>query len=195
MVVKVSARTTQSNPNWLRKLIKEYNEKSEAVVGFPSGAGGNSLRYPAQRTGQDGVVVRYSKPPTVLEVAFRNYYGVFIDPPAVIANPNKVEDPGVSGETPPRPFLKLARGEINKRTAPVAKESIKRINIGEMSKKTALSLMGAVSVGAVQSTIRGLKVPPNSPRTVRFKGSDNPLVDTGRLAQSVTYAVREPSGG
>ena len=41
----------------------------------------------------------------------------------------------------------------------------------------------------VQRTIRNLSDPPNSPITIHNKKSSNPLIDTGRLRQSVTYKV------
>lgn len=33
--------------------------------------------------------------------------------------------------------------------------------------------------------------PPNSPETVRRKGSANPLIDTGSMRKAITYVVRE----
>ena len=35
---------------------------------------------------------------------------------------------------------------------------------------------------------------PNAPSTIRKKGSDKPLIDTGRLRQSVNYVIK-PKGG
>jgi hypothetical protein len=32
---------------------------------------------------------------------------------------------------------------------------------------------------------------PNSPATIREKGSDNPLIDTGELRKAITYVVKE----
>lgn len=33
--------------------------------------------------------------------------------------------------------------------------------------------------------------PPNSPETIRRKGSENPLIDTGSMRKAITYVVRE----
>lgn len=33
--------------------------------------------------------------------------------------------------------------------------------------------------------------PPNAPSTIKAKGSDRPLIDTGELRKSITYVVRE----
>jgi len=55
----------------------------------------------------------------------------------------------------------------------------------------SLRRLGSVAVGDVQRTIRDIKQPPNAPSTIRKKGSDNPLIDTGRLRQSIEYAIGE----
>ena len=49
--------------------------------------------------------------------------------------------------------------------------------------------LGARIQRDVQRTIRELSSPSNAPVTVARKGTDNPLIDTGRLRQSVTYRV------
>lgn len=33
--------------------------------------------------------------------------------------------------------------------------------------------------------------PPNAPLTIKLKGSDKPLIDTGALRNSITYVIRE----
>lgn len=52
-----------------------------------------------------------------------------------------------------------------------------------------LEQVGVVAAGAVQEYITDLRTPPNAPSTIAKKGSDNPLVDSGAMRQSVTYAV------
>jgi hypothetical protein len=56
--------------------------------------------------------------------------------------------------------------------------------------KRGLGRLGAKVVGDVKLTITNLDSPPNAPSTVRRKGADNPLVDTGRLRQSIDFEVR-----
>ena len=51
------------------------------------------------------------------------------------------------------------------------------------------SLVGAYAADVVQQRIVDLKEPPNSPLTIKIKGSSNPLIDTGHLRQSVTWEV------
>jgi phage gpG-like protein len=54
---------------------------------------------------------------------------------------------------------------------------------------TTLEVVGNIAAGTVQQFMTDLKSPPNAPSTVRKKGSDNPLIDTGALRSSVTYEV------
>lgn len=49
--------------------------------------------------------------------------------------------------------------------------------------------VGAIAAGATQQYITDLRDPPNAPYTIKKKGSDNPLIDTGSMRSSVTYKV------
>ena len=49
--------------------------------------------------------------------------------------------------------------------------------------------------GIVQKTIKEGSFVPNAPSTIRKKGSDKPLIDTGRLRQSVNYHIKPKGGG
>jgi hypothetical protein len=62
----------------------------------------------------------------------------------------------------------------------------------------ALARVGAVAMGAVISFVRGdyyRETIPNAPMTIDKKGSDHPLIDTGQLVSSITYAVNGKKGG
>lgn len=49
--------------------------------------------------------------------------------------------------------------------------------------------LGESIVGMIQEFMTDLKNPPNHPATIANKGSSNPLIDSGRLRQSITYKV------
>ena len=49
--------------------------------------------------------------------------------------------------------------------------------------------VGAYAAGEVQERITDLREPPNAPRTIEAKGSDNPLIDTGFMQRSVSWEV------
>ena len=56
---------------------------------------------------------------------------------------------------------------------------------------TTLEIVGVVAAGTVQQFMTDLKSPPNAASTIRKKGSDNPLIDSGAMRGSVTYEVAE----
>lgn len=57
--------------------------------------------------------------------------------------------------------------------------------------------VGALAVGSTQEYILNLSSPPNSPSTIKKKGSSNPLIDTSNMIQSITYEIArvEPEEG
>lgn len=56
--------------------------------------------------------------------------------------------------------------------------------------RRGLGRLGAKAVGDVKRTITALDTPANAPSTIEKKGADNPLIDTGRLRQSIDFDVR-----
>lgn len=52
-------------------------------------------------------------------------------------------------------------------------------------------LLGQWCVGEIQKRIAAGTPPPNAPSTIARKGSSTPLIDTGQLRSSITYAVRK----
>jgi hypothetical protein len=55
----------------------------------------------------------------------------------------------------------------------------------------ALQLMGERIKDQLQGSIRELVEPPLSPYTIKKKGFDKPLIDTGHMLNSVDYDVKE----
>lgn len=52
-----------------------------------------------------------------------------------------------------------------------------------------LGKVGQIAQSSVQNYMVDLKTPPNAPSTIAKKKSSNPLIDTGALVGSITYAV------
>ncbi len=81
--------------------------------------------------------------------------------------------------------------------ATVAKQSALKRIVRAMSELTKpgenatdhLNRAGVVLVGEVQEQIRRGDYVPNAPSTVARKGSDKPLIDTGRLIASISHEV------
>ena len=58
------------------------------------------------------------------------------------------------------------------------------------SAESVLKEVGAFGVSLVQEKIGNGSFAPNAPATIKAKGSDHPLIDSGRMRQSVHYVVK-----
>lgn len=92
-------------------------------------------------------------------------------------------------DIPERSYI---RGTIDAKQAQID-EMTKDLVIGvvalRVSAHTALSRLGVYVTGWIQRYMTELSTPPNHPVTIERKGSSNPLIDTGRLRQSITWRV------
>lgn len=66
---------------------------------------------------------------------------------------------------------------------------LKQVLLMKISVENYYDLLGDYIVGQLKGYMTELDSPPNSPVTINNKGSSNPLIDTGRLRQSITYKV------
>ena len=71
-----------------------------------------------------------------------------------------------------------------------------RVVDGKLQPEQAMGLLGTREVAAIRNTIAGGAhiPPPLQPETIARKGSDRPLVDTGRLLNSIAYVVEKKGG-
>lgn len=94
---------------------------------------------------------------------------------------------------PSRPFLRDsvdANGDqINHFLQSMKKELLRGGSAEDVLKK-----IGVFQKGLVQEQIVKGDFAPNSEETVQRKGSDTPLVDTGRMRQSVNYVIQQKGG-
>lgn len=93
-----------------------------------------------------------------------------------------------TSDTPARPFMKQSfeNNEKQLRNACITLE--KKIVEGGTAQE-ALQKLGAVAKGIVQKEIRNGTFEPNKPSTIKRKGSDHPLIDTGHMRQSVQFVI------
>ena len=64
-----------------------------------------------------------------------------------------------------------------------------RVGGGKLTNDQALAQLGHMAVGDIQTAIeRGIS-PANAISTIKKKGSSTPLIDTGRLRQSITFRI------
>jgi len=92
---------------------------------------------------------------------------------------------------PRRDFFTPGGANAVEAAKPIARAGVKKINRGEATPEEILKKVGPIAQAQMQLAIRDLKEPPNAPSTIAQKGSDNPLVDTGLLQQSVSHVVRD----
>lgn len=126
--------------------------------------GGTSYGY-ASKAAADRDEVRFLKTGS-------GYMELGVTQPHVITIPaRRWLEPGVASATPE--LLQTVQDGIE------AGQSMDKI----------LEAVGVVAVGKVKVYMTELKSPPNAASTVRKKGSNNPLIDSGALRQSVTHQV------
>lgn len=92
---------------------------------------------------------------------------------------------------PERSFIRSTFEKNKIETGRVTAKLAKQFVEGKMSLAKALGVLGAWGVAQVKNTIaRGPHLtPPLKPATIARKGSDRPLVDTGRLLGSIQHEV------
>ena len=96
---------------------------------------------------------------------------------------------------PSRPFMRDSVDNNADKISSFCKSKLKGIANGSKTADAVLKEIGAMQVGLVQQTIRDGNFAPNSPRTIAQKGSDKPLIDTGKMRQSVHYVITDKRGG
>ena len=90
---------------------------------------------------------------------------------------------------PARPFLRQSSDEHQYEIKAFSARAAKEMIHGGTAEQ-CLDKIGVKMKGIVQKTIRDGDFVPNAPSTVRRKGSSKPLIDTGRMRQSVNYVIR-----
>lgn len=106
-------------------------------------------------------------------------------PVAMIAAINEYGAP--SRGQPPRPFF---RNMINAKQGewPNAIAGLLRAN--DLDAEKALDQTGAAIAGQLRQSIKDLTSPPLAASTIRRKGFDKPLIDTGHMFNSVDHEVK-----
>jgi len=85
---------------------------------------------------------------------------------------------------PPRPFVR--EGTIAKHKDEWGPQVGEALKASGMDARKALQGMGEIITGEMQEAIVDFTDPRNAPSTIKRKGFDDPLVDTGQMLRSVT---------
>jgi hypothetical protein len=119
--------------------------------------------------GTEGAGASYPDGESVLDVAFQHEFGIGV---------------------PERPFLRTGIRKNIDETNAIAAGLVKKINEGKIDIDSAGEIIGLKAAAGVAQHIVDIDSPPNSPATIKYKGSSNPLVNTQLLNQSITHEVR-----
>lgn len=101
---------------------------------------------------------------------------------------------------PERSFIRLTLAAMDEELQEVLRKLARKVVMEGMEVETALAILGQWCVAQIRGTITGSNEAfaplwdPLKPATIAAKGSDRPLVDTGRLLQAIQYEVRPGSG-
>lgn len=90
---------------------------------------------------------------------------------------------------PARPFMRKSVDENMSQIKAMCAAQLKKITEGGTTEE-ALTQIGTFQKGLIQQKIVNGSFTANAPSTIRKKGSEKPLIDTGRMRQSVNFVVR-----
>lgn len=90
------------------------------------------------------------------------------------------------GHVPPRPYFRPMVEDKSPQWGAAIEQNLvaKNYDVG-----ATLALAGDGIKGQLQQSIRDTNSPPLAPATIKRKGFDKPLVDTGHMLNSVDYEV------
>lgn len=105
---------------------------------------------------------------------------------------------------PARPFMSTTMDENRDRYARLAREYVMRIilasrrsqqSVGKGAAIIALKRLGNDVRNDLIKQIVAWDEPPNAESTVRQKGADNPLVDSGHMQRAIVWEIRQGNQG
>lgn len=95
-----------------------------------------------------------------------------------------------SSSIPARPFMRQSFENHGDELQAACDQVNVNLSNGSTA-ESALHELGVFVKGLVQSEIVDGGFAPNSAYTIAQKGSDTPLIDTGRMRQSVNFVIKE----
>lgn len=146
------------------------------LVGFPSG----DMHVPTIHKNENG--------------EYRTYDGKNVEDLEPIENAELAKALSFGTSTiPGRPFLEDGIASKKEELKKALQEEAKKVIDGGQAN---WNKVGTMAVGAVQEFVRGDYYKtnvPNSPKTIKYKGSDKPLIDGANLINDLKFVVQ--SGG
>lgn len=90
---------------------------------------------------------------------------------------------------PERSFIRSGFDSKEKKIRNTANKLLEQVLSMDLRVDTFFKTLGEYIVGELQDYMTDIRTPPNHPFTIAQKGSSNPLIDTGRLRQAITFRV------
>ena len=94
-----------------------------------------------------------------------------------------------TSNAPSRPFMRKSIDDNQEKIVAFMQAQAKRLIEGKATAQEIMQQVAVFQKGLIQETIVEGEFEPNAPSTIRKKGSDRPLIDTGRMRQSVMTIV------
>jgi hypothetical protein len=110
-------------------------------------------------------------------------------PVATVAAIQEFGAPAV--KIPARPFMQPTVRQKKDEWVKIVAEYLPQVALGKTTAFYVLDLVGRVAAADIKVTISNVYSPPNSPATIKRKGSSKPLIDTGLMLATVQNAVNK----
>ena len=92
---------------------------------------------------------------------------------------------------PSRPFMRDSVDKHADQINAFIKRQKSLFAEGKITAEQMLQAIGVFQKGLVQNEIVDGEFTPNAPSTIKRKGSDRPLIDTGKMRQSVNFVIKK----
>ena len=192
-MVTFTARTIQSGIGSMLKAILPVAKK-EVLVGIPAE---NSSRETQSDDNINNAELLYIQSHGVRQAEMRAEMQQHIEAGKKYSEAHSLylESHGSAlWHIPPRPVLEPSV-EANKERIgkQLAKASVAAIKGDEDKRDLYLDRAGQVAENAAKKWFENPENgwPPNAPATIRAKGSDSPLIDTGEMRKAITHIIKE----
>jgi hypothetical protein len=91
---------------------------------------------------------------------------------------------------PARPFMEPGIEDAKERISAQLKKGSRALMDGDLhTANQAMNAAGLIAVNSIKNKITDGDFEPLKPATVKRKGSDKPLVDTGSMRNAITYLI------
>ncbi len=92
---------------------------------------------------------------------------------------------------PSRPFMRKSVDDNKDEISAYMRKKVEEVISGRKTAEQVFKEIGLFQKGLIQKKITDGSFEPNAPSTIRQKKSDKPLIDTGRMRQSVEIFIEK----